>query len=93
MVRQRHAYFRKVLRVQHTQTPQVITVDKNAAYPAAMEALKVDETLAETTELWQMKYLNNVVEQDHRNIKRIARPMMGFKTFNSARRTLSGIEA
>jgi transposase-like protein len=34
-----------------------------------------------------------VVEQDHRNIKRIVKPMMGFKTFNSARRTLSGIEA
>jgi hypothetical protein len=34
--------------------------------------------------------LNNVVEQDHRNIKRIVKPMMGFKTFNSARRTLSG---
>ena len=40
-----------------------------------------------------MKYLNNVIEQDHRNIKRITKAMMGFKTFNSARRTLSGIEA
>jgi IS6 family transposase len=37
--------------------------------------------------------LNNIIEQDHRNIKRIVRPMMGFKSFNSARRTLSGIEA
>ncbi len=58
-----------------------------------MEALKEDKTLAETTELRQMKYLNNVVEQDHRNIKRITRPMMGFKSFNSARSTLKGIEA
>jgi transposase-like protein len=40
-----------------------------------------------------VKYLNNIVEQDHRNIKRIVKPMMGLKTFNSARRTLSGIEA
>jgi transposase-like protein len=86
-------FFRKVLRAQHTQPPRVINVDKNAAYPVAMETLKGDETLAETTELRQVKYLNNVVEQDHRNIKRITRPMMGFKTFNSARRTLSGIEA
>jgi transposase-like protein len=86
-------FFRKMLKAQHTQTPRVINVDKNAAYPVAMETLKGDETLAETTELRQVKYLNNVVEQDHRNIKRITRPMMGFKSFNSARRTLCGIEA
>ncbi|MBD3887536.1 IS6 family transposase, partial [Phormidium tenue FACHB-886] len=86
-------FFRKVLKAQHTVLPRVITVDKNAAYPVVMEALKEDETLAETTELRQVKYLNNVVEQDHRNIKRITRAMMGFKSFNSARRTLRGIEA
>jgi len=86
-------FFRKVLKAQHTQTPRGINVDKNAAYPIAMETLKGDETLAETTELRQVKYLNNIVEQDHRNIKRITKPMMGFKSFNSARRTLSGIEA
>ncbi len=86
-------FFRKVLKAQHTQTPRVITVDKNAAYPVAMETLKSEETIAEETELRHSKYLNNVIEQDHRNIKRIVKPMMGFKTFNSARRTLSGIEA
>ncbi|MBD3886490.1 DDE-type integrase/transposase/recombinase [Phormidium tenue FACHB-886] len=41
----------------------------------------------------QSKYFNKLVEQDHRNIKRIVKSMMGFKTFNTARRTLSGIEA
>ena len=86
-------FFRKVLKGQHTQTPRIITVDKNAAYPVAMEALKADETIDQETELRQSKYLNNVIEQDHRHIKRIVKPMMGFKTFNSARRTLSGIEA
>ncbi|MBE9178149.1 DDE-type integrase/transposase/recombinase [Oculatella sp. LEGE 06141] len=86
-------FFRKVLKGQHIQTPRVINVDKNAAYPVAMQTLQVDETVAEETELRQSKYLNNVIEQDHRNIKRIVKPMMGFKTFNSARRTLSGIEA
>ena len=45
------------------------------------------------TELRQSKYLNNIVEQDHRNIKRIVKPMMGFKSFNRARRNLSGNEA
>ena len=86
-------FFRKVFKGQHVQVPRVITVDKNAAYPVAMEVLKADETIEKATELRQSKYLNNVIEQDHRNIKRIVRPMMGFKTFNTARRTLSGIEA
>lgn len=86
-------FFRKVLKAQHSGTPRVINVDKNAAYPVAMETLKNDETIAQKTKLRQVKYLNNIVEQDHRNIKRITRPMMGFKSFNSARRTLRGIEA
>jgi IS6 family transposase len=86
-------FFRKVLKGQHTQVPRVITVDKNAAYPVAIDALKADETIGQETKLRQSKYLNNIIEQDHRNIKRITRPMMGFKSFNSARRTLSGIEA
>ena len=86
-------FFRKVLKGQHIQSPRVITVDKNAAYPVAIDALKEDETIEKGTELRQSKYLNNIVEQDHRHIKRIVKPMMGFKTFNSARRTLSGIEA
>ncbi|MBD2068031.1 IS6 family transposase [Leptolyngbya sp. FACHB-671] len=86
-------FFRKVLKAQHTGAPRVITVDKNAAYSVAIEALQDDETIGKETELRQSKYLNNLIEQDHRHIKRIVKPMMGFKTFNSARRTLSGIEA
>ncbi len=68
-------------------------MDKNAAYPVAMETLKAEEAIALETQLRQSKYLNNVIEQDHRNIKRITKPMMGFQSFNRARRTLSGIEA
>ena len=83
----------KVLGAKHTQTPQVITVDKNAAYPVAMDELKQDKTLKVETKLRQSKYLNNIIEQDHRNIKRIVKPMMGFQSFNTARRTLRGIEA
>jgi transposase-like protein len=86
-------FFRKVLKAQHTQNPRVITVDKNAAYPVAIETLKGDETLAAETELRQSKYMNNVIEQDHRNIKRLTKPMMGFGSFNTARQTLRGIEA
>ena len=86
-------FFRKVLKAGHTQAPRVINVDKNAAYPVAMDMLKEEETIAQEMELRQNKYLNNIIEQDHRHIKRIVRPMMGFESFNSARRTLSGIEA
>ncbi|MBD1848855.1 DDE-type integrase/transposase/recombinase [Cyanobacteria bacterium FACHB-502] len=86
-------FFRKVLKATHPQTPRVITVDNNAAYPGAVEALKGDETLTAKTELRQSKYLNNIIEQAHRNIKRLSQPMMRFGSFNTARRTLNGIEA
>ncbi len=65
----------------------------NAAYPVSIETLKGEEVIDQETELRQSQYLNSRVEQDHRAIKRIVKPMMGFKSFNSARRTLSGIEA
>jgi transposase-like protein len=86
-------FFRKVLGAKHTQTPRVITVDKNAAYPVAVDELKQDKTLKAETELQQSKYLSNIIEQDHLNVKRIVKPMMGFRSFNTARRTLRGIEA
>ena len=86
-------FCRKVLKATHTQAPRLITVDKNAAYPKAVETLKVDEMLSETTELRQKKYLNNIIEQDHRAIKRRALAGMGFKSFNTARQTLKGYEA
>ena len=86
-------FFRKVLKATHTQVPRVITVDKNAAYPRAVETLQADEALNKTTELRQKKYLNNIIEQDHRAIKRLTKAGMGFKSFNTARRTLRGFEA
>ncbi len=86
-------FFHKVLGAKHTQTPRVITMDKNAAYPVATEELKQDKTFKAETELRQSKYLNNIIEQDHRNVKRIVKPMRGLQSFNTARRTLQGIEA
>jgi transposase-like protein len=86
-------FFRKVLGAKHTHSPRVVTIDKNAAYPVAAEELKQNKTLKAETQLRQSKYLNNLIEQDHRNVKRIVKPMMGFQSFNTARRTLRGIEA
>ncbi|HEY5138948.1 MAG TPA: DDE-type integrase/transposase/recombinase, partial [Methylococcales bacterium] len=60
------------------------------ANTAAIKALK--EETGQEIEIRQIKYLNNLVEQDHRSIKRIVQPMMGFKSFPSARVTLQGIE-
>jgi transposase, IS6 family len=54
--------------------------------------LKEEVKLPKKLKLRQVKYLNNVIEQDHRAIKRIIRPMMGFKSFKTANRSLQGIE-
>jgi len=86
-------FFRKALKASHNQEPRVINVDKNAAYPPALDELKADQTLSETIELRPVKYLNNIMEQDHRAIKRLVNPGMGFGSFNTARRKLSGYEA
>ena len=75
-----------------TPTPRVINVDKNAAYPKAMAELKAAGQLPESVELRQVKYLNNMVEQDHRFIKRLVKPGMGFFSFETAWRTLQGYE-
>jgi transposase, IS6 family len=86
-------FFRQVLQASHTLTPRVITVDKNAAYPPAFEALQQDSTLPETCLLRQCKYLNNVMEQDHRFVKRRVNPGLGFGAFHTAQRTIQGYEA
>ena len=65
---------------------------KNAAYPKAVDELKEKEELSLQVELRQNKYLNNIVEQDHRFIKRLVKPGMGFGSFNTARRTIKGYE-
>jgi IS6 family transposase len=72
--------------------PRVINVDKNAAYPKAIADLKAAGVLPESVELRQVKYLNNLVEQDHRFIKRLTKPGMGFFSFETAWRTLQGFE-
>jgi transposase-like protein len=86
-------FFTKMLGNSHAQTPRVINVDQNAAYPKAVEALKEAGLLPNDTELRPVKYLNNIVEQDHRFIKRKIKPGLGFSSFPTAWRTLQGIEA
>jgi transposase-like protein len=85
-------FFRKALAQPHTVNPRTITVDKNAVYPKAAAEMKRDGELWRSR-LRQVKYLNNIVEQDHRNVKRVIRPGLGFGGFWTARRTLAGYEA
>jgi transposase-like protein len=70
--------------------PEKITIDKSGANTAALQSIQADS--GADIELRRIKYLNNIVEQDHRAIKRIVRPMMGFKSFWSAANILAGIE-
>ena len=86
-------FFKKALSSNHNQIPRVITVDKNVAYPPAIDELKNDKILSKNIGFRQIKYLNNIIEQDHRSIKRIVHPMLGFQSFRSANKTLKGIEA
>lgn len=81
-------YFEKAM--DQNGEPQTITVDKSGANLAALQAINAERQTP--IKIWQFKYLNNIVEQDHRTIKRIVKPMMGFKNIHCARVILSGIE-
>ena len=70
--------------------PEKITIDKSGANTAAVHSMIVDSGVE--IELRQSKYLNNLVEQDHRAIKRRTRPMLGFKEFHCAAKLIAGIE-
>lgn len=86
-------FFRKALTQPHTVNPRTVTVDKNRAYPKAVTKIKDDAELWRRSRLCQAKYLNRIVEQDHRRIKRLIRPGLGFGGFRTARRKLAGFFA
>src|ERR1035437_2833818 len=70
--------------------PEKITIDKSGSNTAALESVKADACLDILVR--QNKYLNNIIEQDHRGVKRVTQPMLGFKSFWSARILIGGIE-
>ena len=70
--------------------PEKITIDGSAANEAAIKSYNEEHGTAIV--IRKTKYLNNIVEQDHRAVKRITRPMLGFKAFDAAQSTLTGIE-
>jgi transposase-like protein len=85
------AFFRKAIGSQGS-TPQTITLDGYAASHRAVREMKAAGQLAADTKLRSSKYLNNLIEQDHRGVKLRIGPMLGFKRLRSAAATIAGIE-
>jgi transposase-like protein len=86
-------FFKKVMRAEHHRLPFSISVDKNATYPEAFSSSQEERVVPQDCQLRREKYLNNVIEQDHRFIKKKVRASQCFKRFHSAERTLKGIES
>jgi transposase-like protein len=85
------AFFHKAVKSQGS-TPTTITLDGYAASHRAVRELKAAGQLAANTKLRSSKYLNNLIEQDHRGVKLRIGPMLGFKRFRTAATTIAGIE-
>lgn len=87
------AFFKRT--IETNDLPEKVVIDKSGANLAGAQAvnniLKITGT-GKLIEILQVKYLNNILEQDHRFIKKITKPMLGFKAFQSASATLAGIE-
>ena len=82
------AFFERAIGLH--DVPDKVALDKSGSNKAAIVSIQADAGLAIT--LRQSKYLNNIVEQDHRAVKRVTRPMLGFKNFRCARILIAGIE-
>jgi len=82
------AFLRKAIRTQ--ELPEKITIDQSGANTAAVK--RYNRTQKTAIVIRHCKYLNNIVEQDHRAVKRITHPMLGFKSFWAARCTIAGME-
>jgi transposase-like protein len=86
-------FFKKMMRAEHRRLPFTISVDKNSAYPEAFSTSQDECIVPKDCKLRRVKYLNNVIEQDHRFVKKKVRASQCFKRFPTAERTLEGIEA
>lgn len=85
------AFFRQALEL-HGRTPRRVTLDGYQASHRALRELKNTDRSWRRTKVRSSQYLNNLIEQDHRGVKRRIRPMLGFKSFESAEVTIAGVE-
>src|SRR5215216_7761438 len=86
-------FFKKIIRADHRRLPFTVGTDKHASYPEAFAASIKEKALPHDCKLRRVKYLNNVFEQDHRFIKKRGREGLGYRSFDTAERTLQGVEA
>jgi transposase-like protein len=86
-------FFKKLMRAEQRRLPLTIGTDKHASYPEAFASSIREKVLPFNCKLRQVKYLNNVIEQVHRAIRRRWRAMQCFRSFHTAERTIEGIEA
>jgi IS6 family transposase len=86
-------FFKKMMRADHRRLPFSISVDKHASYPEAFTTSQKEKVLPKDCKLRRTKYLTNIVEQDHRFIRRRWRAMQCFRFFHTAERTIEGVEA
>jgi len=86
-------FFKRMMRADHRRLPFTISVDKNVAYPEAFTTSQSEKVLPHDCKLRRVKYLNNIIEQDHRFIKKRVRACLGYRSFDPAERTLQGVEA
>ena len=85
------AFFKKA--IKHNGRPEKVTVDKSGSNKAALDYCNEDISENEQIEMRQIKYLNNIIEQDHRFIKKRTKTTLGFKCFYAASATIGGIES
>jgi len=85
-------FFQKALQSPGHPRPRVITVDGNPSYPKVIAELKQERTCGRRCRCRTCPYLNNIVEQDHRGIKRRVNASQGFRSFDGAWRTIQGYE-
>ncbi|MDP7195133.1 MAG: IS6 family transposase [SAR202 cluster bacterium] len=78
--------------IKNNGMPEKITIDGSDANNAAIESINKGFKKEDKITIRKTKYLNNIIEQDHRGIKKICKPMLGFKNFHSAQKVLRGIE-
>ncbi|MGG1152968.1 DDE-type integrase/transposase/recombinase, partial [Bacillus wiedmannii] len=86
-------FLKKSLASCHVTKPRVITADGDKAYPVAIRELKEEKCIPHVMPLRVKKYLNNIIEQDHRFIKKRIRNMLGLNSLQTARKMITGIEA
>jgi transposase, IS6 family len=85
-------FFTKMMRAEHRRLPFTIGTDKHASYPEAFATSVKEKILPSDCKLRRVKYINNIIEQDHRAIRTRWRVMQCFRSFHTAERAIEGIE-